>query len=69
MKDKNFEGKTISWRKNDNKIHSCVPLHMKRMLYIIINTKDSLMVKLELIIFTNLTNEGGEQVLDKNMSY
>ena len=33
-----------------------------------INIEGSLMLKARLIIFTNPTNEGGEQILDENMS-
>ena len=50
------------------KIRSCVSSRMKRKLFVDINTEGPLIVKPKIIIFTNSTNEEGEQFLDKNMS-
>ncbi|KAA0063431.1 Retrotransposon gag protein [Cucumis melo var. makuwa] len=48
---------------NDEKIHSRVPSRMKRKLSVDISTEASLTVKPRLIIYTNSTNEEGEQTL------
>ena len=54
---------------DDGKIHNRVPSRMKRKLFVDISTEGSLTVKPRLIIFTNSTNEEGEQILYENMSY
>ena len=64
---KTLKAKSFHEENNNNKIQSCVPSHMKRMLSIDINTEGSLTMKTRLMIFTNPTNEEGEQILDENM--
>ena len=65
---KTFKAKPSHEENNDEKIYNCVPSHMKTKITIIdINTKGSLMVKPRLIIFTNPTNEEGEQIFDEHM--
>ena len=57
---KTLKEKLFHEENNDSKIHSRVPSHMKRKLFVDINTEGSLTVKSRLIIFTNPTNKGGE---------
>ena len=55
-------------KNNDEKIYSRVPSRMKRKLSADINIEGSLTMKPIFIIFTNSTNEEGEQILDENMT-
>ncbi|KAA0032650.1 retrotransposon gag protein [Cucumis melo var. makuwa] len=65
---KSLKEKPFREENDDDKIHSCVPSHMKRKLFVDINTEGSLTVKPRFIIFTNPTNEGDEQILVENKS-
>ena len=62
LKVKSLEGN------NGEKIRSCVSSHIKRKLSVDINTEGTLIVKPRLMIFTNSTNEEGEQIFDENIS-
>ena len=64
---KTLKIKSLYEENNDEKIHSRVPSCMKRKLSIDINTEGPLIVKPRLIIFTNSTNEEGEQNFDGNI--
>ena len=66
---KTLKAKPFHEENNGDKIHSRVPSRMKRNLSVDINTEGSLIVKPTLIIFTNLTNKGDEQIPEKNKSY
>ncbi|KAA0042099.1 Retrotransposon gag protein [Cucumis melo var. makuwa] len=64
---KTFKAKLFLEENNDDgKIHNRVPSRMKRKLFVDISTKGSLTVKPRLIIFTNPTNKGDEQILEED---
>ena len=65
---KTLKVKSLHEENNGEKIRSHVPSRMKRKLFIDINTDGPLIVKPRLIIFTNSTNEEGEQIFDENIS-
>ena len=64
---KTLKAKPFDEESNDNKIHNRVPSRTRK-LSVDIYTEDSLTMKLRLILFTNSTNEEGEEIFAKNMS-
>ena len=65
---KTLKVKPFHEENHDDKSYSRIPSCMKKNLSVDINTKGSLTMKPRRIIFTNLTNEGDEQILDENKS-
>ena len=64
---KTLKVKSLHEENNGEKIHSCVSSRMKRKLFVDINTEGPLIVKPKIIIFTNSTNEEGEQIFYENI--